>query len=45
MLVVQVVGATHGADILADGFKSRGDEGFNNKSGVPYLYLAMAEIS
>ena len=37
-------GATHGADILADGFKLRGGGGANNKSGAKYLYLAMAEI-
>ena len=37
-------GATHGADILADGFKLRGGGGANNKSGATYLYLAMADI-
>ena len=40
----EAAGATHGADILADGFKIRGGGGANNKSGAKYLYLAMAEI-
>lgn len=37
-------GATHGADILSDGFKIRGGGGAVNKSGATYLYVAMAEI-
>ena len=37
-------GATHGADILADGFKLRGTGGANNGNGATYLYLAIADI-
>ena len=40
----EAAGATHGADILADGFKLRGGGGAVNKSGATYLYVAMAEI-
>ena len=38
-------GATHGADILSDGFKIRGGGGAVNKLGAKYLYVAMADIS
>ena len=40
----EAAGATHGADILADGFKIRGGGGAVNKSGATYIYLAMADI-
>ena len=40
----EAAGATHGADILSDGFKLRGGGGAVNKSGATYLYMAMAEI-
>ena len=40
----EAAGATHGADILSDGFKLRGGGGAVNKSGATYIYLAMADI-
>ena len=40
----EAAGATHGADILSDGFKIRGGGGAVNKSGAKYLYVAMADI-
>jgi len=40
----ETTGATHGADILSDGFKLRGTGGANNGNGATYLYLAIAEI-
>jgi hypothetical protein len=40
----EAAGATHGADILSDGFKIRGGGGAVNKSGAKYLYMAMADI-
>ena len=40
----EAAGATHGADILSDGFKIRGGGGAVNKSAATYLYMAMADI-
>ena len=40
----EAAGATHGADILSDGFKIRGGGGAVNKSGAKYLYMAIADI-
>jgi len=40
----ETTGASHGADILSDGFKLRGNGGANNGNGATYLYLAIAEI-
>jgi len=40
----EAAGATHGADILSDGFKIRGGGGAVNKSGATYFYMAMADI-
>ena len=40
----EAAGATHGADILSDGFKLRGGGGAVNKSGAKYLFVAMADI-
>ena len=40
----ETTGATHGADILADGFKLKGTGGANNGNGATYLYLAIADI-
>ena len=40
----EAAGATHGADILSDGFKLRGGGGAVNKSGATYLYMAIADI-
>jgi hypothetical protein len=40
----EAAGATHGADILSNGFKIRGGGGAVNKSGATYLYMAMADI-
>jgi len=40
----EAAGATHGADILSDGFKLRGGGGAVNKSGATYLYVAMADL-
>ena len=37
-------GASHGADILSDGFKLRGAGGANNGNGATYLYLAIADL-
>ena len=40
----EAAGATHGADILSDGFKLRGGGGAVNKDGATYLYMAIADI-
>jgi hypothetical protein len=38
-------GATHGVDILADGFKLRGGGGANNKSEATYLFAAFSDLA